>query len=199
MVGIQRVYMAGPGFAQRLTHTSIPQMEGDQLRIYDNSAPQETPQWLVLPAEPYPVASCISGVGYNPMPMFPGRRPSYYLRGIGRIGVVPAPMSSYWLVLDIVEMPKEFDQAIEQSPFPDDFKEALAWYMASFAYHSDQSVGGDSLEADALANYNRCLAKLQSWVSNINEDDPQGPYMLTHRSFYEASAGRAGSYDGYYE
>jgi len=206
LVGIERVYIAGPGWSQRIVHTSIPQMEGDQLRIYDQSGSQQggsqtyTPQWLSLPAAPYPVENCNFGFGYNPLPMIAGARPAYYLRGIGRIGLVPAPLGNYWLVLDIAEMPEEINVATvanTTSPFPDDFKEAIAWYALTFAYHSDQSVGADSLEADAMTNYTRCLAKLQSFVSNINEDDPQGPQMLTHRSFYEAYA--HGTYGGYYD
>lgn len=217
LVGIRRVYMAGPGFAQRLVHTSIPQMEGDQLRIYDqtnstssslpgtstvgSSGGNFTPQWLTLQPAPYPVSNLDFGIGYNPLPMIPGRRPAYYLRGIGRIGVVPAPSAQYWLVLDIAETTDEIDPvtaAATASPFPDDFKEALSWYALHFAYHSDQSVGSDSLEADAMQNYAACLGKLQSFVSNINEDDPQGPYMLTHRSFYEAATSGGVGFDGGY-
>lgn len=220
LVSIKRVYVAGPGWAQRITHTSIPIMEGDQLRIYDQSGPAAapgtsttgmnsqfgggsyTPQWLTLQPEPYPVANCGYGtLGYMPLPMFPGQRPQYYLRGIGRIGLVPPPLGNYFIVLDIYEMPKEIDAsnpANVPSPFPDDFKEAISWYAAAFAYHSDQEAGSDSLESDALARYNTCLAKLHSFVSNINEDDPQGPYMLTHRAYYEANASRGG-YGDYYE
>jgi hypothetical protein len=201
MVSLKRVYIAGPGWSQRITHTSVPQMEGDQLRIYDQSAPQQTPQWLVLPPAPYPVSNCDFGTfGYNPLPMFPGRRPSYYLRGIGRIGLVPVPLGNYWLVLDIYEMPAEIDSTDPtnvESPFPDDWVEAISWYALSFAYHSDQETGDNSLESDALTNYNRCLAKLLSYVSNINEDDPQGPTMLTHRAYYEANAMTACGYGGY--
>jgi hypothetical protein len=198
MVSLKRVYIAGPGWAQRITHTSIPQMEGDQLRIYDQSGANQTPQWLTLPAAPYPVENCdFNTFGYNPLPMFPGRRPAYYLRGIGRIGLVPVPLGNYWLVLDIYEMPSEIIVATAdttESPFPDDWVEAISWYALSFAYHSDQETGDNSLESDALSNYSRCLAKLQSFVTNINEDDPQGPQILTHRAFYEAAARNGGGY-----
>lgn len=220
LVGIKRVYVAGPGWAQRITHTSIPQMEGDQLRIYDQSGTGSTtaqpnsgnvtgagmntftPVWLTLPPAPYPVENSDFGIGYNPLPMIPGRRPQYYLRGIGRIGLVPPPIASYFLVLDIAETTEEIDVATVtslESPFPDDFKEALSWYTLHFAYHSDQSVGADSLAADAMANYMACLAKMQSFVHNINEDDPEGPYMLTHRAFYEAAATGPGWYGGHYD
>lgn len=199
--GIIRVYMSGPGFVQRLTHTSIPQMEGDQLRIYDNSAPNNTPQWMVLPPAPFPVPTALAGIGYSPLPMFPGSRPEYYLRGLGVIGVVPAPLSVYNLIVEHYTKPDEFATVFSPSIFDMDWVEAIAWYMASLAYHSDQSVGSDSLEAAALARYSGALGKMQSLVSNVNEDDPQGPQILTHRSFFYDAGwnGISGGYGAYYD
>ena len=195
---ILRVYMVTPGSCQPLKHTSIPQMEGRQIRLYDSSGPGNSPQWLTLPAQPYPVASCTIGAGYSPLPMFPGAPPQYYLRGITRIGVVPAPLVSATLVIDTYSMPGTF-LPIEQmpaseqfSPFPALFLDALCFRAAAVFYHSDQSVGSDSMEASALASFEEALADCISYTDNFNQDDPQGPNILTHRTFY--SAQRSGAY-----
>jgi len=195
---IKRVYMVTPGSFQRLKHTSIPQMEGDQIRLYDTSGTNFSPQWTSLPAEPYPIGSCYVGVGYSPLPMWPGSPPQYYLRGITRIGVVPAPIAPATLVLDTHPMPANFlpietmPAVNQESPFPYLFIDALCFTAAAIFYHSDQSVGSDSLESDALANAAEALKDCISLTDNFNEDDPQGPQILTHRSFYAAQ--RSGAY-----
>jgi hypothetical protein len=195
---IKRVYMVTPGSFQRLKHTSIPQMEGDQIRLYDSSGTNFSPQWVSLPAEPYPIGSCYVGAGYSPLPMWPGSPPAYYLRGITRIGVVPAPIAPATLCLDIHPMPANFlpieqlPAAEQTSPFPFLFIDALCFTAAAIFYHSDQSVGSDSLEADALVNADAALKDCISYTDNFNEDDPQGPQLLTHRTFFEAQ--RLGAY-----
>lgn len=223
IVAIRRVYMVTQGSCQRLKHTSIPQMEGDQLRIFGNeqfsstvfgnqgwigqtttSVPGSVNQyWQTLPPQPYPIASCYRGVGYSPLPMYPGAPPSYYLRGTTVIGIVPRPIAAAMLVLDTYAMPQDFiltaflAAGLQESPFPMDFKEAICWDAARIFYHSDQSVGTDSLEADAAANYENSVKDLISWTDNFNEDDPQGPQLLTHRQFYGAERLGVGSYGGW--
>ena len=183
IVGIKRVYMMTATGPQRLTRTSIPQMEGDHQRLYDQTAANYTSQWSVLPAAPYPIANSQLGGGWSPVPMFPGQRPQYYRRG-GNIGVVPVNTITRWpLVIDVTDYPYEFQSVLDDSAFSRDWKEPIAWYMCKLAYFSDQSVGADSLEAAALANFEKSMAKMESLVSNIEVEDPQGPQIITHRCF----------------
>jgi hypothetical protein len=192
-VGVLRVYIVGPGFMQRLPYTTIADLEGEQIRMYDQSAPNNSPQWLVLPPAPYPVQNCqIGTIGYSPLPMQPGQRPEYYMRGKGIIGITYPPISAYTLVTDIWPMPTEIQTDQDQLPFDYTWKTVLGWGTAMFAYSSDQSVGSDSLAADAERQYEKAIAVKMGWVSDFNDDDPQGPRMLTHRSFYMARSGSWG-------
>lgn len=186
VVGLLRVYMMTATGPQRLARTSIPQMEGDQLRMYDQSAANYTSQWSALPPAPYPVASGAFGVGYSALPMFPGTRPEFYRRG-ANIGVVPAPLFVYTLVIDIHALPPELRTLDDVSPLPLDWKEACAWKMCALAYFADQNT---DLETVANARYAEALSKQQSWVSGLDEDVPGGPQILTHRSFYADPSGR---------
>lgn len=197
-IAILRVYMAGPGFCQRLKPTSIPQMEGDDLRMFGDYGQNYTPRWLTLPSAPYPVQNCQFGaIGYTAGPTFPGSPPEYYLRGIGAIGMVPTPNFVYNLILDVIDLPPELQNMNDSLVFGFDFREPMMWNMAHFAYHSDQSVGADSLEAGALSNYAVSMAKRQDMLKNFNEDDPSGPLLLTHRSFFQPRQG--GGQGGYWE
>lgn len=195
IVGIRRVYMMTATGPQRLTRTSIPQMEGDQQRLYDQTGANYTPQWMVLPAAPYPIANTQLGAGWSPIPMFPGQRPQWYLREPGNIGVVPVnTIVSFPLVIDVTDFPQEVQALDDISPFARDFKEPIAYYMCKLAYFSDQAVGSDSLEAAALVNYEQSLAKRQSFIASFEEEAPQGPQILTHRTFFGARAGYGSDY-----
>jgi len=187
LVAIKRVYMCGPGFAQRLRPTSVPMMEGDDLRLYDNQGTNFSPVWTTLPPAPYPVASCVATIGYTPGPRsFIGSPPEYYLRGVGVIGVSPPPLAVYMLVLDTIVMPDEVTATTQELLLIRDMREALAWYMGYLAYSSDKNIGSDSLAADAMANFTRQLGKHTDWAKNINEDEQNAMAPLTHRAFYQA-------------
>jgi len=179
-VSILRAYILTASGPQRLAPTTMSQMTGDQLRLYDQSAKNYTPQWQAIPPEPYPVANGSFGVGFFALPMMPGRRPQYYIEG-DMLGIVPVPSASYGIYLDTKAMPQKLVAVDQNSEFPDDWVESIGQKMVALAYQADQDDAG---EAKADTRFKEALAKTIWWAQNDNEEDPEGPQILTHRSFY---------------
>jgi hypothetical protein len=188
-VAIERAYMLTASGPQRLRPTTKAQMTGDQLRLYDSTGANFTPQWQNIPAAPYPVSNAQVGPGWFALPMFPGAAPQYYIES-DLFGIVPMPSAPYNIYLDIRDMPGDFVNLEQLSPFHMDWREAIGWKMCALAYFSDQDETNQGL---ANAEYDKALAKLHVKASNDNEEDPEGPQILTHRTFY--SAGKFGGFN----
>jgi hypothetical protein len=181
-VSVERAYIMTANGPQQLAPTTKALLSGEQLRLYDQTANGNTPQWTQLPSQTFPVANNQLGVGFTGGPMFPGYRPAYYIES-DVFGLLPPPAGIYWVALDIKAFPYKFENLDDISPFHDDWIQAIAQRMCAMAYFSDQDDGMYNL---AMTEYNNQLKACISEAENDNEEYSEGPQLLTHRTFYAA-------------
>lgn len=171
---ILRVYVAG----QPIIQTDIPTLEGAQIEMYDQSAPNYLPQWLSQNSTAYPVASDTGYPYPSTLPFYAGQRPQWYLRG-GNIGLVPPPAGTYTLQIDIVPVPAALANAADVSTLPSNFLQAIAWYAVYQAKFADSRLED---AAFAMQQFEGEMGKLRAWKSSFKGSTNRAPVLLTYRS-----------------
>lgn len=161
IAAVLRVYVGG----QLLTPTTIGNLEGDNLEMWDMTAPTYQPQWIYQSqtnAQAFPMPG-INGGNYpvgTSMPWYQGARPQYYMRG-GNIGLMPPPIANgYTFTIDVVPNPAETANVEDLSTFPFDFQEALMWKMCSLAHKADND---DEQANNSDMQFEKAIAILNTW------------------------------------
>ena len=208
VVKILRVYVAG----QPIVRTDIPTLEGQQWQFNDQTGTvggpggtvvpgqppvlvgnQYTPQWTSQSPLAYPVASALGFPSPSAQPWMAGMRPRYFTRG-GNLGLVPAPLSSYVVVCDVIAQPVTLAYLTDTLVLPDIVMDAIAWKTVELAYYSDsQNPTSQQARQDALASYNTALRDAKAWRRQYDGVGPRGPNPLTQRSFYKKGNNRTGT------
>lgn len=205
---ILRVYVNG----QILPRTSIPQLEGEQLQVDDQSgnvggpsglvspiAPpvvaggQYTPAWTSAPPANYPASNnFLYGTTLSASPWFTGQRPMYYTRG-GNVGLVPAPLTAVPVVCDVVRQPVPLQAMTDDMVLPDICADAMAWDACEQFYYSvrDQSGSSDNRNF-AHEKRMEAMQKCKDWRKTY-EGGIQGPIPLTYRTYYRKGQRRLGN------
>lgn len=174
---IDRVYLAG----QPIVPISPPALEGTDIEFYDQSAVNNTPQWLTQPYAGYPVTNNQYGYPIGMTPSFTsGRRPAYYMRG-GNIGFVPPPANAYLIQIDGVGVPPLLVNEGDVDIFPSFFKHYLAWRAAVVAGISDRA---NEFMAAANSQAAEWEKQIISWGRNLQKNRPKGPRFIAYRHFY---------------
>jgi hypothetical protein len=176
---ILRVYLAG----QPIVPTTIPALQGDQLEIWDQSAPGNIPQWLYQQSQVYPFVS--GTYGYNAFnagntPWCQNERPRFYIRG-GNIGIVPKPVGAYFMQIDLIPQPPTLVNLTDVSIFQTTFKDAICWKCVEYMFFGDTN----SLLNTAMQNYEKELGKLRSWKADYQKMLPRGVFPITSRTFFQ--------------
>lgn len=178
---VLRVYCGG----QRLVPTDIPELEGDQIELYDQTAANFTPQWRTQAASAYPVGSD-TGFAQPPVPWFPGMRPRFYLRGGGNsfnLGLVPAPLGTPTITVDLVPIPAQLVLDTDVSPFPAHALSCLTYGTIEECFRADDK---DDRALRARELYENEMGKLRDWRDGLQKDRPREAYPITYRSFNPA-------------
>jgi hypothetical protein len=176
---VLRVYLSG----QLLVPTTIPQLNGEQIEFWDQTAANNIPQWLAQTNTVYPVTGTAYGAPYpSTLPFYQGMRPMWYLRG-GNIGFVPQPAGAYPITIDIVPRPAALvNQTDVDNMYDQFFLEAIVQGMVMRAMQADRDM--DARMAAALA-FKQEMGKLQSWVADMRSGAPRGPIPVVYRAFYQ--------------
>ena len=177
---ILRVYLAG----QPIVPTTIPAMGGDQVELWDQSAPGNIPQWLAQPQVNYPYAGNL-GNSYTAgnTPWMQGERPRFYPRG-GNIGFVPIPSGVYFVQIDLIPQPPPLVNGGDVSIYQTTFKDAICWKTCEYALFGDTN----SMLSVAVQNYQSELVKLRAWKTDYQKMLPKGVFPLTTRTFFQGPA-----------
>lgn len=207
VVRMLRVYLQG----QPIVPTNIPTLEGQQIQLNDqtgsgggpgglvgNSAPalaggQYTPQWTSQPPASYPVASSLYAPSPAAQPWIVGQRPRYYMRG-GMIGLVPAPLGAYPLVMDCIAQPATLENLTDTLVLPDIALDLLAWSVCEFCYYADpQNQGAGDSRNFAMSEKQKALQEVKAWKREYDGVGPKGPNILAMRSFYTTGQNTTGN------
>ncbi|MDE2097418.1 MAG: hypothetical protein KGL39_09255, partial [Patescibacteria group bacterium] len=179
LVKILRVYLADTaGDQQPLVPTDLQTAAGIVAGTWDQTsgtiqgAPQYTPQYLAQQGTAFPVASQFG----RPSLTVPWQnvslgtqRPMYYLRG-GFLGVLPPPLTTYTVKMDYVPQPPTLVANGDQSLFPDNFTDALAYKVLEYMAISDDNSRADSFRA----RYEQeCRKLMDRFVSSLQGDKPR--------------------------
>jgi hypothetical protein len=177
LIKILRTYMLGPDGSQTVIYgTDIPTIEGEIQMTYDNSsgtrlgAPPQTPQWLVQPAEQYPLVNQPIGGRVPTKNQFtPCSRPAYYMRG-GYIGFTIPPLNAgSTIIIDYIPSPPDLVNNSDVTLFPDLAKDAIVWKMVEDIMYSDNSSGAQ----EANAKFREQLVILNQWKFTMQANRPK--------------------------
>lgn len=204
---ILRVYVAG----QPVVRTDIPTLEGQQWSFNDQTGTSGgpggavvpgaapvlvtnayTPQWTSQAPATYPVASSLGYPSPSAQPWMAGMRPRYYARG-GNLGLVPAPISAYTVVCDVVAQPVTVSQPTDTLVLPDIALDAVAWKAIELAEFSDPDPQAADKRNYALTQFNEAMKDVKKWRREYDGMGPRGPRPLTQRSFYRKGNNRVSS------
>ena len=194
---IYRVYYAG----ELLPRTDIPTLEGYQIQLYDNSAQgagpaggilsgvptlyytSVAPQWSSAPITGTPAMDGGGSSFAQPYSQswYPGRRPVYYIRGVGNLGIVPAPAGAVPVAIDCVRQPPQIVNITQVLTLPDITREALMYKVLALAYQSDRGAEAQALRQNMMSSYADELQKVRHW-SETYSGTSRGINMLTQRS-----------------
>jgi hypothetical protein len=173
MVDLLRVYVAG----QILPKTSIPNLEGDQIQLFDQTAPNFIPQWVYQGTLSYPVSSDTGGPFGMGLPWQSGDRPQYYKRG-GNLGIVPPPANAVTIQIDGVPVANTLVQYTDQTILPYMATDAICWKTLMLTAVGEQKLQ-DAAQYDTA--YKGALALLLSWRKTWDPWNGQ-IFPITNRS-----------------
>jgi hypothetical protein len=175
---ILRVYLGG----QPIVPTTIPALGGDQVEIWDQSAPGNIPQWVYQPQESYPfltgTGGC-SGINAGNTPWCQNERPRFYPRG-GNIGFVPTPNCAFYIQIDLVPQPPMLVLSTDVSIYQTTFKDAIVWKAVEYAMFADNN----SMLSTAVSNYQAELLKVRAWKQDYQKMLPRGVFPITARTHF---------------
>jgi hypothetical protein len=195
---ILRIYMVSPnGSQQLLIPTDVPTLNGeiqetwDNTSSFNNSNPPQTPQWLVQQPEAYPIINVPQG-GRVPTKnsWHPNSRPSYAMRGGYIVFSIPPMTTSPTTVvkMEYVVQHPAVSNLNDPILMPQNCKMALAWYMVSRCYMSDNLDKAN----EAMANYMLEKTRMNMWQENLQGSKLKGFVPITRRN--RGRGGRGGGW-----
>lgn len=208
LVKVYTVYLAG----QILVPTTLAAVEGHQTQDYDqgldSGIPQPatqtpgsggpagtqggyTPAWNVTPPSVYPVANSWGGPSPDAQMWAAGQRPRWYYRG-GSLGIIPAPAGVYTLVIYALQVPPDAANLTDASPFPNNFRQAIAWKMCELAKFSDDGDRAAEGRTYAAQKYEFEMRKLRTNRKQYDGDQPRMPKPRTYRRGRQIGNNRQG-------
>jgi hypothetical protein len=177
---ILRVYLGG----QPIVPTTIPALQGDQIEVWDQSSPGNTPGWVYQPAQSYPFLQTSNGGGYGTnagnTPWHQNERPRFYTRG-GNLGFVPMPNGAFYVQVDLIPQPPVLINAADVSIYQTTFLDAIVWKTCEYAMFADSNA----LTSMCSSNYQSELVKLRAWKSDYVKMLPKGVFPITARTFFQ--------------
>jgi hypothetical protein len=176
---------------QPIYPTDKPTLMGQNLDLWDQSSnivqgsPTYTPQWLAQGPVAYPVTG--GGLGVVPMNIqapwqntaMGGQRPEYYMRG-GFFGLVPAPVTTYYIRIECIPAPPAMTTSATLCTFPDGCKDAIAYKACEYMAMGDKV----SLVNDFDTRYMRELPKLRNWRDRLQGGKSRLLTPLAKRTFF---------------
>jgi hypothetical protein len=176
IINIKRVKLQG----QLLTPSSIPTLEGDQVLMFDQTAPLYTPQWTIAGVATFPVASDSGWPASIVSSYFPGVRPSYYLRGESILGIVPPPAGGQVITVEGIAFPAPYVLRTDITIYPHHYLEALAQGAVRRCMQSDKDTEGMKVAAEGYAEGR---GRLMDWLNSFLPVKPVMP--VTYRTMFE--------------
>jgi hypothetical protein len=149
------------------------------------------PQWTVQTPVAYPYLNAWGPPAPQAQPYAPGNSPRYYFRG-GNLGIVPAiAAAGSSLVVEGVLVPTTITSPAQTMTVPDNFADAIDFYVCSRAWATDKDEVSQNMASGALANYDKEIRKLRTWKRQYSADDDQ-LMPLNYRAFYWFGQNRNG-------
>ncbi|MGH7745687.1 MAG: hypothetical protein ACREQ5_12995 [Candidatus Dormibacteria bacterium] len=197
IIEIYRVYLAG----QLAVVTTLETIEGAQVQLWDQGfntgvqqqappsgsggppgvVPGFSPSWIVQQSEQYPFQNVWGTPAPDAQAWAAGQRPRYYLRG-GSLGLVPTPGNIVSLVIDCLRVLPDSAHLTDESFFPLNFREALAWKMAEFAQFSDADSSAAGRAQYAMQKYEQRMKQHREDIERMNGIEPRMPKFFSRRN-----------------
>lgn len=179
-VDIKRVAMAG----QLLVPTSIPNMDGVQIQLFDTSGTNNQPAWQTQTSVAFPD---VTGAGFpqpvNGMPFIIGGMPKYYIRDLAQIGFVPPPNGQYPVTIDVITMPSALSTTSDVTVWDQVYLGALGWRTAQLCHLANSADPQRQVRAQICQQeWLDAVGRLRTWRRTSNTGNPGGITVLNMRT-----------------